>query len=140
MYVLQSQHNLYIQSPINTYMSQHGSGRYTPPSYGAAVTPAQSHLTSMPLPATSVATRMSLLPSLRLAKAVSRCSWLRPPWRVAVLNCTHTHKGGEGGGGGISMRDIFPACTIEMVYPLNSHVRIPFSCATIAQHINHNNC
>ena len=33
------------------------------------------------------------------------------------------------------MRDIVPAYTIEMVYPLNSRVRIPFSCATIAQHI-----
>lgn len=51
---------------------------------------------SMPRPATSVATRMSLAPAFRLDRANSRCSWPLPPCRVQALYCGV--KWGSAGG------------------------------------------
>ena len=42
---------------------------------------------SIPRPATSVATMMSLTPPLRLLRANSLCSCPLPPWRVVALCC-----------------------------------------------------
>ena len=49
-------------------------------------------LISIPRPATSVATMMSLVPPFKLARAYSLCSWPLPPCNVVALYCEQREK------------------------------------------------